>query len=116
MILQSMKGQNSEPEQDLVELSKVNLVVQMAQNLDVAERIYYDYMENYIYINTYYWKWYFIYLTAFLTLIVMLFALNLVHKFVVKPITEITHIIENASNHKNQIDQGIAKKESKGIL
>ena len=95
----SLKGQNNSTHTDEnFPMKDVNLVLTVFQNLDVAEMLYFDYTKHFVYVNVYYWKWYFIYMTAFLTLSVVVFTLTLININVVRPIKEITEIIEYTQN------------------
>jgi len=57
-------------------------------------------MQFFVFDNVYKWKWYFIYITAFLTMSVLVFTLTLIYINVVYPIREITDTITNANNPK----------------
>jgi hypothetical protein len=91
------------PKQQFIITSKVDessgLQVTMMSNLDVKVDILLDYVSEFVYENVYQWKWYFIYITAFLTFSVLIFVLTLIYINVVKPIIELTHTIDTHAKH-----------------
>jgi len=81
-------------------VDQVNFLITIFQNRDVAEVILCDYLEHFIYVSVYYWKWYFIYITAFLTGSVLVFILTLIYVNIVYPIKEITDTILMANKRE----------------
>lgn len=86
-------------------MEDINLVVSIAQNVDVSETIYFDYLNEYVYQTLYKWKWYFIYFTGINTIVVCWAALKLIESELVKPIHEITDYIEQAQKEKKKGSQ-----------
>lgn len=69
------------------------MMITLLQNNDVAEDIYVDANDFYIYYNVYRFKWVMIYFTGFTTIYLVVFTLLFIRDTVVKPILKLTEII-----------------------
>jgi hypothetical protein len=73
-------GQNSSEIQDeIFHIEDFNLLLVVAQNIDVVRVIWLDNILSYVYANVYIWIWRLIYLTAFLASLMLVIALSLIY-------------------------------------
>jgi hypothetical protein len=73
-------GQNSlEIHHEIIHIEDMNLVLAVAQNIDVVRDIWLENILNFVYVNVYIWIWRLIYLTAFLASLMVVIALTLIY-------------------------------------
>lgn len=78
-----------------------NLVLSIAMNKDVSETIYLDYLERYLYLELYQWKWKTIYTTCGAILLLFGFTMLMIQVEVLTPLQEITAYIQGALSKKD---------------
>ena len=85
ILMKSMHGQQGKSP-EIYPIEKLNFIFTFGQDMDKSDQKYTDYINHYIYINVYYYKWMFIYVTALLALLVLIFNLTFLYMYIVSPI------------------------------
>lgn len=89
-----MGGEQVVEKDGYMPIKNIVLIIIQALNQDVSVEILNDYVSYYIYIQVYIFKWSTIYLTALMTVVVVILIFKALTRYVIGPVLEITDMIK----------------------